>query len=264
MLVCTPYTWRNLYKMYTKRYNNLSQLRDYWRDLEIYNQSKPSITNEDIIEAIRKNDTEENRMKLVTNNLALVTMIITDKCKDLIYDVEDLIGMANLGLVKAALTFDVNKGLKFSTYAVAVIYRSILNGMKNKGWATHRSATSLNEPMHNISTGVLRNMEDAVCLQDTLIDTTDLEKDVIIPIIKKNNLKLVTYILNSVKLSPVEQRAIFSYYGFYNDKELNLTQTAKCLGLSLAGTRKVLNRALKKMRDFINIKWPALSIEDVV
>ena len=89
--------------MYTKRYNNLSQLRDYWRDLEIYNQSKPSITNEDIIEAIRKNDTEENRMKLVTNNLALVTMIITDKCKDLIYDVEDLIGMANLGLVKAAL-----------------------------------------------------------------------------------------------------------------------------------------------------------------
>ena len=59
MLVCTPYTWRNLYKMYTKRYNNLSQLRDYWRDLEIYNQSKPSITNEDIIEAIRKNDTKK-------------------------------------------------------------------------------------------------------------------------------------------------------------------------------------------------------------
>ena len=45
--------------MYTKRYNNLSQLRDYWRDLEIYNQSKPSITNEDIIEAIRKNDTKK-------------------------------------------------------------------------------------------------------------------------------------------------------------------------------------------------------------
>ena len=89
--------------MYTKRYNNLSQFKDYWRDLEVYNQSKPSITNEDIIEAIRKNDTEENRMKLVTNNLALVTMIITDKCKDLIYDVEDLIGMANLGLVKAQL-----------------------------------------------------------------------------------------------------------------------------------------------------------------
>lgn len=250
--------------MYTKRYNNLAQLSDYWRDLEIYNQSKPSLSNEDIIETIRKNDTEENRMKLVTNNMALVTMIITDKCKDLMYDVEDLIGMANLGLVKAALTFDVNRGLKFSTYAVAVIYRSILNGMKNKGWTTHLSATSLNEPMHSVGIGVLRNMEDVVCLQDTLIDTNDLEKDVIKPIITKNNLKLVTSILNSVRLSPVEQRAIFSYYGFYNDKELNLTQTAKCLGLSLTGTRKVLNRALKKMRSFINSKWPTLSIEDVV
>ena len=73
----------------------------------------------------------EKQTKLIEDNIKL-TMFFTNKyysnsdknyLKVLKIDYEDLLSVANLGLIKAAISFDESKGFKFATFASTCIFR---------------------------------------------------------------------------------------------------------------------------------------------
>lgn len=69
---------------------------------------------------------EEWRKKLIEENIALAGYVY-GKMRYLPIDDTEKISAANYGLVKAAMLFDPDRGLKFSTFAVPVIRNVILH-----------------------------------------------------------------------------------------------------------------------------------------
>lgn len=65
------------------------------------------------------------RNKLIEHNLRLVAHIVK-KYYAISGEQEDLISIGTLGLIKAATTFDYNKGTRFATYASRCIENAIL------------------------------------------------------------------------------------------------------------------------------------------
>lgn len=250
--------------MYTKRYTDFKELLDYWELIKAHKECSSKLSNDEIIELIKSDDTPENRMKLVDNNLLLVYSTIVTKCSHMRYDIEEMLGIGNMGLIKAALNFDVNRGIKFSTFAVNVIYNAINNITKRKMEQNYSNTISLNEPINGLPDGGLHNMGDAFCLQDTLVDPVTLQNIAIDNLGRREDKELLKYIMDNVSLSDIETRVILNYFGFYSEEPITLTETAKWVGLSLGGTRKALYRALNKIRQFMNKNMPGLLYKNVV
>lgn len=77
------------------------------------------------LERIRRGDTQAKNL-LIEHNLRLVAHIIKRYYAN-IRDQEDLISIGTIGLIKAAGTFDYEKGAKFATYASRCIENAILS-----------------------------------------------------------------------------------------------------------------------------------------
>ena len=69
----------------------------------------------------------ELQRDLVTKNYNLIYQCIKDLKA---YPIEDFTGIASIGLCKAAMTYDSNKQIKFSTYATWCIKNHIINEFK--------------------------------------------------------------------------------------------------------------------------------------
>ena len=63
----------------------------------------------------------ERREKLITNNIRLAISVAQKFSFE-----EDYESVAMIGLIKAADTFDIEKGINFATYATRVIHNDIL------------------------------------------------------------------------------------------------------------------------------------------
>ncbi len=102
----------------------------YLKDIKKYE----ILTKEEEIELLvaAKNGCEESKEKLILSNLRLVVNVAkkyTNKGLSLI----DLISEGNFGLIHAIKKFDVDKGFRFSTYAVWWIKQAITKSIISKG-----------------------------------------------------------------------------------------------------------------------------------
>lgn len=88
----------------------------------------PQITPEEEYE-IFQNWNRENRNRLIEGNIRLA-MHVVNKFNNVNIDKEELLSTAFVGMVKAANTFDVDKGYKFSTYAIRCMEAEILNYLR--------------------------------------------------------------------------------------------------------------------------------------
>lgn len=84
---------------------------------------KPKLSNEELI-VLAKNGDEDAKDELFRYNTRLCGHI-AQKFKN-VDDVEELIAIGNIGLIKAYNTFDVTRGFKFATYAARLIQNEIL------------------------------------------------------------------------------------------------------------------------------------------
>ena len=75
------------------------------------------------LEKIREGD-EDAKSRLIEHNLRLVAHIIKRYYSNM-KDQDDLISIGTIGLIKAASTFDYEKGTKFATYASRCIENAI-------------------------------------------------------------------------------------------------------------------------------------------
>lgn len=175
--------------------------------------------------------TNQEINELIENNMKLVGFVSKRFPTDLVSR-EDLIAAGYIGLIKAAQTFDKEKGYKFATFAVVVISnemkRAIANVQKNK------EVISLQEVL-------FCDKERNMTLEDILQSPINLEEQYLE---KEEYQELYSAIK---QLDKTEQEWIYLYYGFY-DKRYTGTEIAKMYGINQSTFSRKLPKIIEKLR----------------
>ena len=188
-----------------------------------------------------KNGDTDARNKLILHNLRLVAHIVKkfDTNGD---DVDDLIGIGTVGLIKGIDTYSLDKKVKLTTYAAKCAENEILMYFRsNKKYLNN---ISLNEIIAYDKDG------DEVTLEDVIEENpTNFEENLDL----KDNIKRISKYLNV--LNKRELNIIKKRYGLNNEKEETQKEIAKKLNISRSYVSRIEKRALIKMlREFIKNK----------
>lgn len=172
-------------------------------DLYIGKETAPLSKEEQSYQLAKaKNGDIEARNYLITHNIRLIIHIVTNKFKDQNHDLEDLISVGTIGLIKAIDTYKEEKGI-FASYASACIYNEILMYLrKNK---RHNNNQSLEDSYIELN-------KNTVSLLDILANDDDISENYNEKEQKEIINKLVSF------LPPQIKEIIVLYFGFFGNK----------------------------------------------
>lgn len=174
------------------------------------------------------------RDKLISHNLRLVAHIIK-KYYAISSDVDDLISIGTVGLIKAVGTFDYTKGTRFATYGSRCVENEIL--MHFRAVKKTSSEVFFGEAIDTDKDG------NTLSLSDILADNTDIAEQVDIKI---NSERLYKYI--DELLDEREKQIISMRYGLGGTVALTQREVAKKLGISRSYVSRIEKRAIEKLR----------------
>lgn len=179
------------------------------------------------------------RNKLIEHNLRLV-VFLAKKYDNTIYDLEDLVSIGTIGLIKGIKTYKLDKNIKLATYASRCIDNEILMFLrKNK---KRNSEVSLEDSINFDNEGNELKLEDVFGTEDDVVeksleskyDKILLEKEV------KN--------LTSRDRNIIEQR-----YGLFGKKELTQKELADKLNISQSYISRIEKKVIKKLKILMRI-----------
>ena len=177
---------------------------------------------------------EEARNILIERNLRLVAHIVK-KYNNIGKDVDDLISIGTIGLIKAISTFDRTKGTRLATYAARCIDNEIL--MTIRADKKSKVEVSLQEPIGIDKEG------NEISLIDIL--GTDVD-DVIDEVNLKMQIKKLYSKINKV-LKGRERIIIELRYGLVDGGNKTQREIAELLGISRSYVSRIEKRAIKKL-----------------
>lgn len=181
-----------------------------------------------------KQGNEEARNILIERNLRLVAHIVK-KFSNTGEDMDDLISIGTIGLIKAVSTFDMNKGSRLATYAARCIENEILMNLRST--KKIRYEVFLQDPI-----GVDKEGNE-ISLLDVLGTDTDAVCDEVERKFQKQKLeeKINTTLKNR------EKKVIELRYGLINGVRKTQREIAKILGISRSYVSRIEKRAIKKL-----------------
>ena len=177
----------------------------------------------------------EARHTLIERNLRLVAHI-SKKYQGGDEDMEDLISIGTIGLIKAISTFNYERGNRLATYAARCIDNELLMYFRGKKKTSRE--VSLYEPIGTDKEGNQVNLMDVV---------ESTEKDVFEIIELKGNTRKVYEMIPKV-LNEREQEIIQWRYGLYNQRPVTQREIADKLGISRSYVSRIEKRALEKLK----------------
>ena len=180
------------------------------------------------------------RDKLIEHNLRLVAHI-AKRYSNSEQELEDLISIGIVGLIKAIDSFSAEKGFKISTYASKCVENEIL--MHIRATKKIKSEVSMNTIIGTDKDG--NDME--------LVDTLDSEsKDSIDTIYNKIMSEQVIKFINS-KLTKREKYIMCSRYGLNGHVQKTQQQIADELGISRSYVSRIETKVQNKLKKYV--KW---------
>lgn len=184
---------------------------------------------------------KEARNKLIEHNLRLVAHIVK-KFEATNYDIDDLIGIGTVGLIKGIDTYSPLKKVKLTTYIAKCAENEILMFFRsNKRYSKNIS----------IFDGISYDKEGNEITILDILKTKD--PDYLEDIYKKDNILLLKKYLNN--LSPREKEIIDMRYGLNNKEEKTQKEIAKIMKISRSYVSRIEKRAITKiLREFIKSK----------
>ena len=182
-----------------------------------------------------KEGDHDARHTFIERNLRLVAHI-SKKYQNGDEDMEDLISIGTIGLIKAISTFNYERGNRLATYAARCIDNELLMYFRGKKKTSRE--VSLYEPIGTDKEGNQINLMDVV-------ESTD--RDIFEIIELKGNAKKVYEIIPKV-LNRREQEIIEWRYGLYNQKPITQREIADKLGISRSYVSRIEKRALEKLK----------------
>ena len=172
---------------------------------------------------------------LIERNLRLVAHIVK-KYQIPNKDIDELISIGTVGLIKAIDSFDVTKGTRLATYASRCIENEILMLFRNN--KKQKSETFLQDPI-----GVDKEGNEI-----SLIDVLSSEKDSVIDKVEmKLQIKALYNKMNSA-LTEREGEILKMRYGLKDGKCKTQREIAGMLGISRSYVSRIEKKALKKLK----------------
>ncbi|WP_373892882.1 RNA polymerase sporulation sigma factor SigK [Virgibacillus sp. CBA3643] len=184
------------------------------------------------IKAMQDGD-EDARNKLIEHNLRLVAHIVK-KFENTGEDMEDLISIGTIGLIKGVESFSVDKGTKLATYAARCIENEILMHLR-----------------------ALKKVKKDISLQDPIGQDKEGNEISLIDILEAENEDVIEYIQLNMEIEKMQdyftildnrEREVIVYrYGLNDYKEMTQREIAKKLNISRSYVSRIEKRALMKV-----------------
>ena len=185
---------------------------------------------------LRDGDGEARRI-LIEYNLRLVAHIVK-KYQSAEDDMEELISIGTIGLIKAVDTFDQEKARRLSTYAARCVENEILMYMRAK--KKYMRETSYYEPIGTDKEGN----------EIQLLDIMESGEPEAMEQIQLKDDSLRIYRLLEERLSERERLVLIMRYGLYGGREYTQREIAERLGISRSYISRIEKNALHRLREY--------------
>lgn len=188
---------------------------------------------QDALEALENGD-EQAKQLLIEHNLRLV-VYIARRFESTGVNLEDLISIGTIGLIKAIGTYRRDKNIKLATYASRCIENEIL--MHIRKISGQKAEVSLDEPINMDYDGNELLLSDILGTEEDMI-LRPMEDDVDLCVLRQALSEL-----------PEREREIVEMrYGLYGRKELTQKEVAQIMGISQSYISRLEKRIMLRLR----------------
>ena len=182
-----------------------------------------------------KEGDQEAREILINRNMRLVAHVIK-KYQSPDYEMEDLLSVGTIGLIKAVNTFDPNKGSRLATYAAKCVENEIL--MLFRAGKKFSREISIYDPI-----GTDKDGETV-----SLLDIFEAEgKEALEQVILKQDIRML-YEAYEQNLKDTEKTVIRMRYGLFGSREHTQREIADEMGISRSYVSRIEKRAIEKLK----------------
>ena len=176
--------------------------------------------------------------KLIEHNLRLV-VFLAKKYENTGVDLEDLVSIGTIGLIKGINTFSRGKNIKLATYASRCIDNEILMYLRKT--KKLKTEVSIDASLSYDSEGNELHLEDVLGTDKDIV-TKGIEEE--------NDRKLM---LNEVmRLNPRDRDIIILRYGLMGREELTQKEVAEKLGISQSYISRIEKKVIKRLKTLVN------------
>ena len=194
---------------------------------------------EDKLLELKENGNIKAKDKLIEHNLRLV-VFLAKRYENTKVDLEDLVSIGSIGLIKGINTYKRGKNIKLATYCSRCIDNEILMYLrKNK---KTKADLSFEESLSFDSDGNELHLEDIL----------GTEKDIVTkPLEEAYNKKLLKEELE--KLDKRDKEIMYLRYGLNGKDELTQKEVAKKLNISQSYISRIEKKVIKKLKNIIKV-----------
>ena len=179
------------------------------------------------------------RDKLIEHNLRLV-VFLAKKYDTTMYDLEDLVSIGTIGLIKGIKTYKLDKNIKLATYASRCIDNEILMFLRKNKKRTKE--VSFEDSINFDSEGNELKIEDVFGTDEDIVHKSiECQEDKLILEREINN------------LDERDREIIELRYGLCGNKELTQKELADKLSISQSYISRIEKKVIKKLKNLMKI-----------
>lgn len=201
----------------------------------------PPLSREEEIKYLElaKNGDVSARNKLIEHNIRLV-VFLAKKYENTGYELEDLVSIGSIGLIKGINTYKMDKNIKLATYCSRCIANEILMFLrKNK---RRKSEISFEDALNYDAEGNELHLEDILGTDEDIV-------------YKEFESKVDKVLLESElnTLNDRERHIMKLRYGLNNTEEYTQKEVANMLGISQSYISRIEKKVIKKLKSVMKV-----------
>ena len=201
----------------------------------------PPLSKEKELELLiksKKGDIEARNI-LIEHNLRLV-VFLAKKYENTGFDIEDLVSIGSIGLIKGISTYKIDKNIRLATYASRCIANEILMFLrKNK---RKKIEVSLEDTLNYDADGNELHLEDILGTEDDIVPK-EFENKVNKEIMQKE-----------IDILDAREKEIMTLrYGLNNTNEYTQKEVADMLGISQSYISRIEKKIIRKLQNIMKI-----------
>ena len=201
----------------------------------------PPLSNEDEIKylTLAKEGDISARNKLIEHNIRLV-VFLAKKYDNTGENLEDLVSIGSIGLIKGINTYKMDKNIKLATYCSRCIANEILMSLrKNK---KRKTEISFEDALNYDAEGNELHLEDILGTDEDIVYKEFENK------VDKRTLELELNSLNNRERLIMKLR-----YGLNNTEEYTQKEVASMLGISQSYISRIEKKVIKKLKNTMKV-----------
>ena len=194
---------------------------------------------EDFYVRMKEHGDEFAKEKLIEHNLRLV-VFLAKKYENTGFDLEDLVSIGSIGLIKGINTFQSGKNIKLATYVSRCIDNEILMYLrKNKKL---KSEVSIEQALSYDGDGNELHLEDVI----------GTDKNAVSKCIEEEDDKAL--MLDEIaRLKPRDREIMVLRYGLFGNDEYTQKEVAEKLGISQSYISRIEKRVIKRLKNLVHV-----------